>query len=75
MNGKRGKVHELFCKRVMGMPNTAANRKEKMMERVLRYCQRLWKMDETSLLGDALKTQSFKKGKCMERSEQKVCGY
>jgi hypothetical protein len=43
-----GKVHELFCKRVMGMPNTAANgvcvkelgrtnRKEKVMERVLRY--------------------------------------
>jgi hypothetical protein len=43
-----GKVHELFCKRVMGTSNTAANgacvkelgrsnRKEKVMERVLRY--------------------------------------
>jgi hypothetical protein len=43
-----GKVHELFCKRVMGTPNTTANgacakelgrsnRKEKVMERVLRY--------------------------------------
>jgi hypothetical protein len=47
-----GKVHELFCKRVMGMPNMATdgacvkvlgrtNRKEKVMERVLRYWQRL----------------------------------
>jgi hypothetical protein len=38
-----GQVHELFCKRIMGMPNTAANgacvkelgrtnRKEKVME-------------------------------------------
>jgi hypothetical protein len=45
-----GKIHELFCKRVMGTPNTAAsgacvkelggsNRKEKVMERVLRYLQ------------------------------------
>jgi hypothetical protein len=68
-----GKVHELFCKRVMGMPNMATdgvcvkvlgrtNRMEKVMERVLRYCQRLWEMDETSLLEDALKQQSLKKG-------------
>jgi hypothetical protein len=46
------KVHELFCKRVMGTSNTAANgacvkelgrtnRKEKVIERVLRYWQRL----------------------------------
>jgi hypothetical protein len=68
-----GKVHELFYKRVMGMPNTAANgacvkelgrpnRKEKVVERVLRYLQRLWEMDETNLLGDALKQQSLEKG-------------
>jgi hypothetical protein len=68
-----GKVHELFCKTVMGMPNTAANgacvkelgrinRKEKVMERVLRYWQRLWEIDETSLLGNALKQQSLEKG-------------
>jgi hypothetical protein len=33
------------------------NRNEKVMERVLRYWQRLWEMDETSLLGDALKQE------------------
>jgi hypothetical protein len=32
------------------------------MERVLRYWQKLWKMDEASLLGDALKQQSLEKG-------------
>jgi hypothetical protein len=68
------KVHELFCKKVMGTPNTAANgacvkelgrtnRKEKVIERVLRYWQRLRGMDEMSLLGDALKQQSLEKGK------------
>jgi hypothetical protein len=68
------KVHELFCKRVMGTPNTAANgarvkelgrtnRKEKVIERVLRYWQRLRDMDEMSSLGDALKQQSLEKGK------------
>jgi hypothetical protein len=68
-----GKVHELFCKRVMGMPNMAANEtsvkelgrtntKVKVMERVLRYWQRLWEMDEMILLGDALKQQSLEKG-------------
>jgi hypothetical protein len=68
------KVHELFCKRVMGTPNTAANgacvkelgrtnRKDKVMERVLRYWQRFREMDEMSLLGDALKQQSLEKGK------------
>jgi hypothetical protein len=66
-------VHELFCKRVMGTPNTAANgvyvkelgrtnRKKKVMEKILRYWQRLQEMDEMSLLGDALK-QSLEKGK------------
>jgi hypothetical protein len=58
----------------MGTSNTAANgacvkdlggtnRKEKVMERVLRYWQRLREMDEMSLLGDALKQQSLEKGK------------
>jgi hypothetical protein len=68
------KVQELFCKRVMGTPNTAANgvcvkelgrtnRKKKVMERVLRYWQRLRETDEMSLLGVALKQQSLEKGK------------
>jgi hypothetical protein len=68
------KVHELFCKRVMGKPNTAANGacvrelgrtngKDKVIERVLRYWQRLLEMDEMSLLGDVLKQQSLQKGK------------
>jgi hypothetical protein len=79
------KVHELFCKRVMGTPNTAANRvcvkeigrtnrKEKVMERVLRYWQRLREMDEMSLLGDALK-QSLEKGKnCLNKLKQELEG-
>jgi hypothetical protein len=57
----------------MGTPNTAANgacmkelgrtnRKEKVMERVLRYWQRLREMYEMSLLGDELKQQSLEKG-------------
>jgi hypothetical protein len=68
------KVQELFCERVMGTPNTAAsgacvkelgrtNRKEKVIERVLRYWQWLQEMDEMSLLGDAQKQQSLEKGK------------
>jgi hypothetical protein len=38
------------------------NRKEKVIVRVLRYWQKLWEMDEMSLLGDALKQQSLEKG-------------
>jgi SOS response regulatory protein OraA/RecX len=38
------------------------NRKEKVVERVLRYWQRSWEIDETSLLEDALKQQSLEKG-------------
>jgi hypothetical protein len=37
------------------------NRKEKVVQRALRYWQRLWEMDEISLLGDALKQQSLEK--------------
>jgi hypothetical protein len=56
-----------------------ANRKEKVIERVLRYWQRLWEMDETSLLGDALKQQSLEKGndwlnKIKQESEGLVMG-
>jgi hypothetical protein len=58
----------------MGTSNTAANgayvkelgrtnRKEKEIEKVLRYWQRLREMDEMSLLGDVLKQQSLEKGK------------
>jgi hypothetical protein len=68
------KVHELFCKIVMGTSNTAANgacveelgrtnRKEKVIERVLRYWQRLREEVKMSLLGDALKQRSLEKGK------------
>jgi L-lactate utilization protein LutB len=57
----------------MGKPNTAANgacvkelgrtnRKEKVMERVLRYWQRLWEMDEVGFLRDTIKKQSLEKG-------------
>jgi hypothetical protein len=79
-----GEVHELFCKRVMRMPNTAAsgacvkelgrtNREEKVTERVLRYWQRLWEMDETRLLEDALKQQSLEKGNnCLNKIKQEL---
>jgi hypothetical protein len=41
------------------------------MERVLRYWQRLWVMDETSLLGDILKQQSLEKGNnCVNKIKQ-----
>jgi hypothetical protein len=66
-----GKVHKLFCKRVMGMPGTTANsvcarqlgrtnRKKKVVERVLRYWQRLQEMDEMSLLGGCVKTTNLR---------------
>jgi hypothetical protein len=41
------------CARELGR----TNRKEKVVERVFRYWQGLWEMDEVSLLGDALKQQ------------------
>jgi hypothetical protein len=46
------------CVKVLGR----TNRKEKAVEKVLRYWQRLWEMDKMSLLGDALKQQSLDKG-------------
>jgi hypothetical protein len=46
------------CAREIGR----TNRKEKMVERGLRYWQRLWEMDEMSFFGDALKHQSLEEG-------------
>jgi cell fate (sporulation/competence/biofilm development) regulator YmcA (YheA/YmcA/DUF963 family) len=63
----------MFCKRIFGVPSTAANgacvrelgrtnRKEKVVERIVKYWKRLWEMDETSLLREALKQQTIQKG-------------
>jgi hypothetical protein len=49
-----GKVHEIFCKRIMGAPTAATNgscmkelgrtnKKEKVLERVFKYWERLLK--------------------------------
>jgi hypothetical protein len=54
-----GKVHEMFCNRIMGAPTAAAdgacvkelgrtNRKEKVLERVFKYWGRLLEMKESS---------------------------
>jgi hypothetical protein len=66
------KVHEMFCKRISVVPSTAANgacvtelertnRKEKVVERIVKYLKRLWDMDGTSLLREALKQQTIEK--------------
>jgi hypothetical protein len=63
----------MFCKRIFGLPSTAANgacvtelgktsRREKVVERIVKYCKKLWEMDETSLLREALKQQTIEKG-------------
>jgi hypothetical protein len=50
------KVHEMFCKRIFGVPSTAANgacvrelgrtdKKEKVVERIVKYWKGLWEMD------------------------------
>jgi hypothetical protein len=52
----------MFCKRIMGAPTAATNgaymkelgrtnRKEKVLERVFKYEERLLEMEESSLLG------------------------
>jgi hypothetical protein len=62
----------MFCKRIFEVPSTAANgacvrelgrtnRKEKVIERIVKYWKRLWEMDETSLLREALKQQTIEK--------------
>jgi hypothetical protein len=56
-----GKVHEMFCKRIMGAPTAAANgacvkemgrtnRKLKVLERAFKYWERFLEMEESSLL-------------------------
>jgi hypothetical protein len=55
----------MFCERIFGVPSTAANgacvrelgrtnRGEKVVERIVKYGHRVWVMDETSLLREAL---------------------
>jgi hypothetical protein len=78
------KVHEVFCKRIFGVPSTAANgayvrelgrtnRKEKVVERIVKYWTRLWEMDETSLLREALEQQTIKKGEnWLKKLEQEL---
>jgi hypothetical protein len=68
------KVHKMLCKRICGVPSTAANgpcvrelgrtnRKEKVVEQIEENWKRLWDMDETSLLREALKQQTIQEGK------------
>jgi hypothetical protein len=63
----------MFCKRIFGVRSTAANgacvrelgrtnRKEKVVERIVKYWERLWDMDDTRLLKEALKQQTIEKG-------------
>jgi hypothetical protein len=74
-----GKVHEMFCKRIMGAPTAAVNdacvkelgrtnRKEKVLEIVFKYWERLLEMEESSLLGDALTYQR------VGRENNWICG-
>jgi cell fate (sporulation/competence/biofilm development) regulator YmcA (YheA/YmcA/DUF963 family) len=46
------------CVRELGR----TNRKEKVVERIVKYLKRLWDMDEMSLLREALKQQTIEKG-------------
>jgi hypothetical protein len=62
-----GTVHELYCTRITVIQNTTANRvdvrtrKGKVVKTVNKYWQRLWEIDETCLLEEALKKQSTEK--------------
>jgi hypothetical protein len=67
------KDHEMFCKRIFGIPRTAVNGacvrklgringREKVLEKIIKYWKRLWEMEETSLLSEALKQQNTEKG-------------
>jgi hypothetical protein len=73
------KVHEMFCKRIFGVPSTAANgacvrelgrinRKEKVVERIVKFRKRLWDMDETSLLREAFKANNRERRKLAEET-------
>jgi cell fate (sporulation/competence/biofilm development) regulator YmcA (YheA/YmcA/DUF963 family) len=63
----------MFCKRIFGVPSTATNgacvrelgrtnRKERVVERIVKYWKRLWEMYEMSLLMEAIKQQTIEKG-------------
>jgi hypothetical protein len=65
------KVHKMFCNRIFGVPSTAVNeacvrelgrtnRKEKVVERIVKYWKRLWDMHQISLLREALKQKTIK---------------
>jgi hypothetical protein len=67
------KVQDMFCKRIFGVPSTATNgacvrelgrtnRKDKVVERIIKYWKRLWDMDETNLQRKGLKQQTIGKG-------------
>jgi alcohol dehydrogenase YqhD (iron-dependent ADH family) len=74
----------MFCKIIFGVPSTTANgayvrelgrtnRKEKVVERIVKYWKRLWDMDETSLLRKALKQQTIEKGEnWLKKLEQEL---
>jgi hypothetical protein len=78
------KVHEMFCKRIFGVPSTTANgafvgelgrtnRGGKVVETFVKYWKRLWEMDETSLLREALKQQTIEKGEnWLKKLEQEL---
>jgi hypothetical protein len=68
-----GKVHELFCKRVMDIPLASAddacvnelwmkNRKEKILERVMKHCLRPLETHDTNPVQDALRQQKKEEG-------------
>jgi hypothetical protein len=80
------KVHKMFCKRIFGVPSTASNgtcvrelgrtnRKEKVVERIVKHWKRLWDMDEVSLLREALKQHTIEKGEnWLKKLEQELNG-
>jgi hypothetical protein len=52
----------MFCKRIFGAcvkELGRTNRKETVVERIVKYWKRLWDMDEMSLLRPALKQQTI----------------
>jgi hypothetical protein len=80
----QGKLHEVFCKRIFGVPSTAANgacvtelgktsRRERVVERIIKCWKRLWEMGEKSLLGEALKQQTIERGEnWLKKLEQEL---
>jgi hypothetical protein len=79
IEGWKQGLHKMFRIRIMEALTEAdngvyvkelvwTNRKEKVSERVLKYCRRLLKIEQSSLLGDALTYQS------KEREGSWICG-